>query len=57
MKLPPELEFERPTLEEKYDRAVPGYMKRIADLYAAQLRVRPAHRRERPEEERVEGRG
>lgn len=35
MKLPPELDFERPTLEERYNRAVPGYMKRIADLYSA----------------------
>jgi hypothetical protein len=35
MELPPELDFERPRLEEKYDRAVAGYMKRIADLYAA----------------------
>jgi hypothetical protein len=35
MELPPELEFDRPQLEEKYDRAVGGYMKRIADLYAA----------------------
>jgi hypothetical protein len=35
MALPRELEFDRPTLEEKYDRAVSGYMKRIADLYSA----------------------
>ena len=35
MSLPPELDFDRLTLEDKYHRAVPGYMKRIADLYAA----------------------
>jgi hypothetical protein len=35
MSLPPELDFDRLTLEDKYNRAVPGYMKRIADLYAA----------------------
>jgi hypothetical protein len=35
VELPPELEFNRPELEEKYDRAVSGYMQRIADLYAA----------------------
>ncbi len=35
MQLPPELEFERASFEEKYRRAVPGYMKRICDLYEA----------------------
>jgi hypothetical protein len=35
VKLPEELEFERLSLEEKYARAVPGYMKRIRDLYEA----------------------
>jgi len=33
--LPPELEFDRPNGEEKYGRAVPGYMKRICRLYEA----------------------
>ena len=35
MSLPPELEFDRPDYEEKYRRAVPGYMKRICRLYEA----------------------
>ena len=35
MKLPTELEFERLTPEEKYHRAVPGYMKRLCSLYEA----------------------
>jgi len=33
--LPDELRFERPDDAEKYRRAVPGYMKRIRDLYEA----------------------
>jgi hypothetical protein len=33
--LPPELEFDRPDAEEKYRRAVPGYMRRICHLYEA----------------------
>lgn len=35
MSLPKELEFERLTVEEKYYRAVPGYMKRLCGLYEA----------------------
>jgi len=35
MELPPDLEFERPSFEEKYRRAVSGYMKRICALYEA----------------------
>jgi hypothetical protein len=35
MKLPKELEFERLTFEEKYHRAVPGYMRRLRSLYEA----------------------
>jgi hypothetical protein len=35
MNLPQELEFERLSFEEKYHRAVPGYMKRLRDLYEA----------------------
>jgi len=35
MELPGELEFERLSNEEKYLRAVPGYMKRLRDLYEA----------------------
>jgi len=35
MKLPKELEFEKLTVEEKYHRAVPGYMKRLCSLYEA----------------------
>lgn len=35
MNLPEELEFERLTVEEKYYRAVPGYMKRLCSLYEA----------------------
>jgi hypothetical protein len=35
MELPRELEFERLSVEEKYNRAVPGYMKRLRDLYEA----------------------
>ena len=35
MTLPPELQFQRLTFEEKYRRAVPGYMKRICGLYGA----------------------
>ena len=37
MKLPKELEFERLTYEEKYHRAVPGYMKRLCSLYEAMV--------------------
>jgi hypothetical protein len=35
VKLPGELDFERLSIDEKYERAVPGYMKRIRDLYEA----------------------
>jgi hypothetical protein len=35
MILPRELEFERLTVEEKYRRAVPGYMRRLCRLYEA----------------------
>lgn len=35
MTLPEELRFERLSYEEKYHRAVPGYMKRICGLYEA----------------------
>jgi len=35
MDLPEELAFERLSFEEKYHRAVPGYMKRLASLYEA----------------------
>lgn len=35
MDLPAELQFERLSWEEKYHRAVPGYMKRICELYEA----------------------
>jgi len=35
MTLPQELQFRRLTFEEKYRRAVPGYMKRICDLSEA----------------------
>lgn len=35
MDLPEELEFERLSFEEKYHRAVPGYMKRLANIYGA----------------------
>lgn len=35
MNLPEELKFEKLTIEEKYNRAVPGYMKRIGLLYDA----------------------
>lgn len=35
MILPKELEFERLTIEQKYYRAVPGYMKRLCGLYEA----------------------
>jgi hypothetical protein len=35
MRLPGELEFERLTTEEKYHRAVPGYMRRLCSLYEA----------------------
>jgi hypothetical protein len=35
MNLPEELAFKRLSYEEKYHRAVPGYMKRIRDLYEA----------------------
>jgi hypothetical protein len=35
MNLPEELEFERLSIEEKFDRAVPGYMRRLRDLYEA----------------------
>ena len=37
MRLPQELEFERLTYEEKYHRAVPGYMKRLCSLYDAMV--------------------
>jgi hypothetical protein len=37
MRLPQELEFERLTYEEKYNRAVPGYMKRLCSLYEAMV--------------------
>mgnify|MGYP001824204528 FL=1 len=37
MRLPQELEFERLTYEEKYHRAVPGYMKRLCSLYEAMV--------------------
>ena len=33
--LPKELEFEKLSDEEKYHRAVPGYMRRLRDLYEA----------------------
>ena len=33
--LPKELEFQRLTFEEKYHRAVPGYMKRLCHVYEA----------------------
>lgn len=35
MDLPEELEFERLTDAEKYRRAVPGYMRRLCDIYEA----------------------
>jgi len=35
MDIPEELNFNRLSFEEKYHRAVPGYMKRICDLYEA----------------------
>jgi hypothetical protein len=35
MNLPEELDFERLSFEEKYHRAVPGYMRRLCDLYDA----------------------
>ena len=35
MRLPQELEFARLSAEDKYLRAVPGYMKRLRDLYEA----------------------
>lgn len=35
MNLPEPLAFERLSLEEKYKKAVPGYMRRIRDLYEA----------------------
>ena len=35
MELPQELQFEKLSLEEKYRRAIPGFMKRVADIYAA----------------------
>jgi hypothetical protein len=35
MELPKELDFERLSAEEKYHRAVPGYMRRILGLYEA----------------------
>ena len=35
MELPKELAFERLSWEEKYHRAVPGYMKRLRDVYEA----------------------
>jgi hypothetical protein len=35
MTLPPELDFERLTVEEKYHRAVPGYMRRLCGIYEA----------------------
>ncbi len=35
MELPKELEFERLSVEEKYQRAVPGYMRRLCSVYEA----------------------
>jgi hypothetical protein len=35
MNLPKELDFERLSYEEKYHRAVPGYMRRLRDVYDA----------------------
>ena len=35
MDLPEQLDFDRLSFEEKYHRAVPGYMKRINRLYEA----------------------
>ena len=35
MDLPEELRFDRLSFEEKYHRAVPGYMKRFGELYSA----------------------
>ncbi|UCD18370.1 MAG: hypothetical protein JSV44_05525 [Candidatus Zixiibacteriota bacterium] len=35
MSYPKELEFDRLTVDEKYHRAVPGYMKRLCSLYEA----------------------
>lgn len=35
MNLPKELEFDRLTVEEKYYRAVPGYMKHLCSPYEA----------------------
>ena len=35
MNLPEELDFERLSYEEKYRKAVPGYMKRLRDVYYA----------------------
>lgn len=35
MNLPQELEFEELTIEEKYHRAVPGYMRRLCRVYEA----------------------
>lgn len=35
MNIPKELDFERLSIEKKYDRAVTGYMKRICSLYEA----------------------
>ena len=35
MNLPEALKFDRLSFEEKYHRAVPGYMKRLRDLYEA----------------------
>ena len=35
MELPEELSFERLSFAEKYHRAVPGYMRRLCDIYEA----------------------
>ena len=35
MNLPDELAFDQLSIDEKYHRAVPGFMKRVADIYAA----------------------
>lgn len=35
MKLPEELAFDQLSIEDKYQRAVPGFMKRVASIYAA----------------------
>ena len=35
MKLPDELAFDQLSIEDKYHRAIPGFMKRVAEIYAA----------------------